>query len=83
MLCKTSSGNVTKENTQAVKLKLARIASIWPQLHSNMRITQRRHVGGVNKETAAMQIPPFVSLCKHGFWSHERTHSITDSFLAL
>ena len=49
------------------------------------------HVGGVNKETAAileewnillgiefcfMQIPPFVSLCKYGFWSHERTHSI-------
>ena len=24
-----------------------------------------------------MQIPPFVSLCKYGFWSHERTHSIT------
>ena len=23
-----------------------------------------------------MQIPPFVSLCKYGFWSHERTHSI-------
>ena len=24
-----------------------------------------------------MQIPPFVLLCKYGFWSHERTHSIT------
>ena len=23
-----------------------------------------------------MQIPPFVSLCKYGFWSQERTHSI-------
>ena len=23
-----------------------------------------------------MQIPPYVSLCKHGFWSHDRTHSI-------
>ena len=23
-----------------------------------------------------MQIPPFASLCKYGFWSHERTHSI-------
>ena len=23
-----------------------------------------------------MQIPPFVSPCKYGFWSHERTHSI-------
>ena len=22
-----------------------------------------------------MQIPPFVLLCKYGFWSHERTHS--------
>ena len=21
-----------------------------------------------------MQIPPFISLCKYGFWSHERTH---------
>ena len=25
-----------------------------------------------------MQIPPFVSLCKYGLWSHERTHSIED-----
>ena len=23
-----------------------------------------------------MQILPFASLCKYGFWSHERTHSI-------
>ena len=23
-----------------------------------------------------MQITPFVSLCKYGFWLHERTHSI-------
>ena len=23
-----------------------------------------------------MQFPPFVLLCKYGFWSHERTHSI-------
>ena len=23
-----------------------------------------------------MQIPPFVSLCKYGFWLHEPTHSI-------
>ena len=23
-----------------------------------------------------MQIPPFDSLCKYGFWSHEQTHSI-------
>ena len=23
-----------------------------------------------------MQIPPFVSLCKYGIWSHEQTHSI-------
>ena len=27
-----------------------------------------------------MQIPPFVSLCKYGFWSHERTHSISSWF---
>ena len=27
-----------------------------------------------------MQISPFVSLCKYGFWSHERTHSIISSF---
>ena len=26
-----------------------------------------------------MQIPPFVSLCKYGFWSHEQTHSIHSS----
>ena len=23
-----------------------------------------------------MQIPPFDSLCKYGFWSREQTHSI-------
>ena len=23
-----------------------------------------------------MQIPPFISLCKYGFWSHEQTHSM-------
>ena len=38
------------------------------------------HIGGVKysfgDETIFMQIPPFVSLCKHGFWSHEGTHSL-------
>ena len=29
------------------------------------------------------QIPPFVSLCKYGFWSHERTHSLFPSVVAL
>ena len=53
---------------------------------------------GVNKETAAMlegeifywelnsifmQIQPFVSLCKYGFWSHERTHSIGSSSVKI
>ena len=27
-----------------------------------------------------MQIHPFVSLCKYGFWSHEQTHSIQRVF---
>ena len=26
-----------------------------------------------------MQIPPFDSLCKYGFWSHERMHSILNN----
>ena len=30
-----------------------------------------------------MQIPPFVSLCKYGFLSHERTHSIGEMSLGL
>ena len=30
-----------------------------------------------------MQIPPYVSLCKHGFWSHDRTHSIVRRFFQL
>ena len=34
------------------------------------------HLGGVGLNSIFMQIPPFVSLCKYGFWSHERTHSI-------
>ena len=26
-----------------------------------------------------MQIPPLISLCKYGFWSHDRRHSLTES----
>ena len=26
-----------------------------------------------------MQIPPFDSLSKYGFWSHEQTHSIMET----
>ena len=60
--------------------------------------TTSRRSCWVNKETAAileewnillrinsifLQIPLFVSLCKHGFWLHERTHCINEKWTVL
>ena len=30
-----------------------------------------------------MQIPPFLSLCKYGFWSHEQTHSTDKEIIII
>ena len=55
----------------------------WDQIHLH-RVTSRRpcwrseiFFWGLN--SIFMQIPPFVWLCKYGFWSHERTHTISSN----